>query len=189
MHAKQQIRKTLLKKRHQLTPIQQKKAAIVITKKLSQKLFFKKSQHIAFYLSVKNEVSPKSLMQQAWRMKKKCYLPVLHPLKHNRLWFIEYRPGDKLEKNCYGILQPKINLAKKIPAWALNLVIVPLVGFDQNGNRLGSGKGYYDRTFYFLKNKKSSQPYLVGIAYELQKISDLAVEPWDIPLRMVITEL
>ena len=71
----------------------------------------------------------------------------------------------------------------------LDLILAPLVGFDTHGNRLGMGGGYYDRTFAYLKHRLHWQkPRLIGLAYELQRVADLANHAWDVPLQSVVTE-
>jgi 5-formyltetrahydrofolate cyclo-ligase len=68
-------------------------------------------------------------------------------------------------------------------------LLLPLVGFDETGNRLGMGGGYYDRTLSYLRQRKHwRRPRLVGIAHECQKVDALAPSPWDVPLDMIVTE-
>src|SRR5437868_6838455 len=125
--SRQQIRQTVSKKRRHLTLSQQKLAARLITQRVLRTPQFKFRKHIAFYLPVKGEVNTVSLLQQALRMNKHCYLPVLHPLKHNRLYFVAYKANDPLVKNCYGILEPKFKTARIMPTRNLNLALTPLV--------------------------------------------------------------
>ena len=71
----------------------------------------------------------------------------------------------------------------------LDLVLVPLVAFDDRGNRLGMGGGYYDQTFAFLSQRQHyRRPTLLGVAYEFQRLVALPVQAWDIPLDGVATE-
>ena len=91
--------------------------------------------------------------------------------------------------NRYNILEPELKNAELIAAENLDLVLVPLVAFDLSGNRLGMGAGFYDTTFSFLNNiKRPSKPYLLGLAYEWQKLATLEKENWDITLDAVITD-
>lgn len=183
------IRKHILCQRREQDKKAQRILSCIIIHHLAKSSLFIQSKKIAFYFPTKGEVDPIPLMQKAFTMRKSCYLPVLHPFKHNRLWFVEYKPGDILRMNSYGILEPDIRYRPIIPSWALDLVITPLVAFDESGNRLGMGKGYYDRTFAFLLQKRySNHPHLVGLAYEFQKVPHLTVNPWDVPLHRVVTE-
>ena len=65
---------------------------------------------------------------------------------------------------------------------------MPLVGFDEEGGRLGMGGGFYDRSFAFTRIRPRLRPTLIGLAHELQKVQKLPVEPWDIPLDAVVTD-
>lgn len=122
-------------------------------------------------------------------MGKKTYLPVLHPILHNRLWFVPYTRKTRLVKNIYRIEEPPIIKAPRRPPWALSLVLLPLVAFDPSGNRMGMGGGYYDRTFSFKDREKGlAGPELIGLAHELQRVESLPVENWDIPLSGIISD-
>lgn len=188
MHHKNEIRQSIRAKRKALSIEQQHTAAEQICEHVLQLNRYRLSQHIAFYLSVEAELNPENLLLQAHQAGKQCYLPVLHTQKINTLIFLPYMPGDKLIPNRYGILEPVIH-DKHMPAWQLDLVFMPLVAFDQKCNRLGMGKGYYDRTFEFLhKNSRADKPYLVGLAYQMQQVDHLHAEAHDIPLNMIITE-
>ncbi|MDB6096248.1 MAG: 5-formyltetrahydrofolate cyclo-ligase [Francisellaceae bacterium] len=150
---------------------------------------FHSSQHIAGFYPVNGEVDCLTLLNLAHQLNKNCYLPKIDILNKNNLCFIEYRPGDPLKKNQFGILEPDLKDRKKILSQDLDLVLMPLVAFDGKGNRLGMGKGYYDYTFSFLLNKPLIKfPKLIGLAYEFQKILRLPNEPWDIPMAGIITE-
>jgi 5-formyltetrahydrofolate cyclo-ligase len=73
-----------------------------------------------------------------------------------------------------------------VPLDELALVLVPLVGFDPDGHRLGSGAGYYDRTF--AGHRRGDRPFLIGVAYDLQRVERIDAAPWDVPLDAVVTE-
>lgn len=132
-------------------------------------------------------------------MDKRCFLPTLHPLKKNHLWFVEYTPDTQLIPNRFGILEPSRAGKTLIPAWSLDLVLLPIVAFDNTANRLGMGLGYYDATFVNLKNHPLydnlpqeatafSPPVLLGLAYEFQCVKKVPIESFDVPLAGVVTE-
>lgn len=151
---------------------------------------FQRSKHIAFYLTNDGEVDLSLLIKHAWQQGKQCYLPVLAEPNTQRLWFIPYTPETKLKNNRFGIPEPihshKIRLRKTL---SLDLILMPLVAFDQQGNRVGMGGGFYDRTLAFLRQRKYwHKPNLLGVAYELQKQKQLESNPWDIPLQAIATE-
>lgn len=190
MSSRHILRQKIIQERQLLTLQQRKSAAHQVAKHLFNSTLFLRSRRIAFYLPVNGELDSQPIMAHALTMKKLCYLPVLHPLQHNRLQFIAYEPGDELIPNRYGILEPKIQTQKLLLPAALDLVLTPLVSFDLKGNRLGMGGGYYDRTFHFLKRRiiNHRPPYLIGLAYEFQKVETITCEAWDVPLHSVVTE-
>lgn len=99
------------------------------------------------------------------------------------LHFSLYQPADKLQPNQYGILEP-LSSAPHIALEKLDIVMTPLVAFDRQGHRLGTGGGYYDRTFAALQGK----PRLVGMAYSMQEADPLPSDEWDVKLYGVVTE-
>jgi 5-formyltetrahydrofolate cyclo-ligase len=124
-------------------------------------------------------------MEAIWQANKKCYLPLLS--QENHLQFALYQPNDELSTNQFGIPEP-LAAAEKISAEQLDLVIMPLVAFDFFGHRLGTGGGYYDRTFAFKQNTETSKPFLLGFAYAAQQALLLPFEQWDVLLDGVVTE-
>ena len=186
--SKTDIRQHMRKQRSKLSKGEQKLAALALKKQLLRHPVFIRSQRIAFYLANDNEIDPMPLLQAAWAMGKQCYLPVLHPFKSGHLLFSRYRKHDKLIKNRYGIAEPRIRSQDQLKSSALDLVLTPLVAFDNQGNRLGMGGGYYDRTFYERNNRNRFKPILIGLSHECQKVDLLAVDSWDIPVTAIMTD-
>ena len=186
--SKTDIRQHMRKQRSKLSKGEQKLAALALKKQLLRHPVFIRSQRIAFYLANDNEIDPMPLLQAAWAMGKQCYLPVIHPFKSGHLLFSRYRKHDKLIKNRYGIAEPRIRSQDQLKSSALDLVLTPLVAFDNQGNRLGMGGGYYDRTFSFIRQYNAQKPRLIGLAHHLQKVEKLPIESWDVPLTMIATD-
>jgi len=189
---RQNLRKELRERRRQLTRPEQDQAARALLRNLRSHPVFLKSQRIALYMAEDGEINPILLLQVAEKMGKKCYLPILHPLKKKHLLFGRYRPGDLLLKNYFGLREPP-PFKNCIKPWALDLVLMPLVGFDRKGNRLGMGGGFYDCTFSFKQRINphgglSTHPTLIGLAHRCQEVELLQRENWDIPLDWVITD-
>jgi 5-formyltetrahydrofolate cyclo-ligase len=114
----------------------------------------------------------------------RVHLPVL---QGQVLQFRRWTPGALLMPNRYGIPEPLDGLAGA--AEELDWVLLPLVGFSPAGARLGMGGGYYDRTFAFcLQRPMGSRPSLIGVAYGLQQVDSLPMQPWDVPLDGVVTD-
>jgi len=189
LNPRKEMRKTLRARRRALSPAQQTTAAQQLAKYVRAHPVSLRSRHIAIYLAGDGEINPLPLMQAATQMHKTCYLPVLHPLQENILWFSAYREGDVLVKNRFGLEEPLLG-GKCFPAWALDLVLMPLVGFDRQGHRLGMGGGFYDRTFAFKQKKlfRPKIPTLIGLAHHCQEVESLESESWDIPLDYIATD-
>src|SRR5690606_41971617 len=92
-------------------------------------------------------------------------LPVLRPDKTNQLWFVRFDPDTPLKPNRFGIAEPDPFQNHRLPAHLLDMVLLPLVGFDRSGARLGMGAGFYDYTFAFKQQKSKGKPYLFGLAH------------------------
>ncbi|MFP9005247.1 5-formyltetrahydrofolate cyclo-ligase, partial [Pseudomonas aeruginosa] len=87
------------------------------------------------------------------------------------------------------ISEPLADAGRQRKAWALDLVLLPLVGFDEQGGRLGMGGGFYDRSLAYLARRKNGhKPTLIGLAHECQKVDRLALASWDIPLAGTVTD-
>ena len=183
------LRREMRRQRRALTPQQRRQAALALERRLGSHPLFLRSRHIAFYLPNDGEMDLRPLIERAQAMGKQCYLPVLSPLYHNRLWFAPYHPESELVLNRFGIPEPAVNWSGMRPAWTLDLVLTPLVAFDSAGNRLGMGGGYYDRTLaYLMRRRHWRKPHLLGTAYAFQQVKRLPHEPWDVPLHGIVTD-
>ena len=168
---------------------ERKRLSQAVVRRLAGLRCFHSAQRVACYLPNDGEVDLNSLIEHMEFLGKRCFLPVLDTLRPRRLWFAPYRPGDALVDNRFGIPEPNGPARDRVAAWHLDLVLTPLVAFDDNGNRLGMGGGYYDRTLAFLHRRRYwRRPRLVGVAYEFQHTVALPQRPWDIPLNSVVTE-
>lgn len=183
---KRQFRRTLRQRRRQLDRHRQIQATRGLFRRLKGHPAFLNSHTIAFYRAGDGEIDPFPLLYHARRLGKHCYLPVMRKDGVDKLLFIRYRPGDRLHRSSLYVREPALNLYKARPPWALDLVLVPLVGFDAECNRLGMGKGYYDRTFA-MASKRPWSPLLVGVAHECQRVETLSPDEWDVPLDAVVT--
>lgn len=186
--SKSALRKKMRLRRRSLNSRQQKQAALGLAGHLCQHSSFLNSKRIAFYLANDGEISTRPLIELAWKMGKEVYLPVLHPVLKNRMWFVHYSKNSKMQKNIFGIIEPNPKFNHRVPARTLGMVGLPLVAFDQAGGRLGMGGGFYDRSFAFKKTTRGQTPRLIGLAHSCQETAKLALEPWDIPLSAVATD-
>ena len=176
---RQQIRKT----RANLTALQQQQAEDSITQQALALIEERNAQHIALYLSFDGEISTEKLIKTLWAQGKQVYLPVLHPFNPNHLLFLRYLPDTPMLKNKFGIWEPKLNVQSVLPLEELDILFTPLVAFDKQGNRLGMGGGFYDRT---LQNWRNSSFIPVGLAHQCQQVEQLPTEAWDVPLHQIL---
>ncbi|EIK72179.1 5-formyltetrahydrofolate cyclo-ligase [Pseudomonas synxantha BG33R] len=184
-----QLRRMLRKARRALTPSEQRQAALGLYRQLAQHPLFRRSKHISLYLPTDGEIDPRLLLRAAQRRGKATYLPVLSAWPRTKMVFQRVRPGDKLSPNRFGILEPRVNVHQQRKVWALDLVLLPLVGFDREGGRLGMGGGFYDRSLAYLARRKSwRKPTLLGLAHECQQVERLAQASWDVPLAGTVTD-
>jgi 5-formyltetrahydrofolate cyclo-ligase len=103
------------------------------------------------------------------------------------LAFAPWRMGDPLVSNRFGVPEPDVAASSLLPAEEMHLVLVPLLAFDAAGNRLGTGGGFYDRSFAF-RLTRPAPPALVGVGYAFQRVPALAAEAWDVPLDGALTD-
>ena len=187
--SRQQLRTQLRKARRALNPSQQRQAARGLYRQLAQHPLFRRARHIALYLPNDGEIDPRLILRAAQRRGKKTYLPVLSAWPRTKMVFQQVRHGEKFRPNRFRIPEPHINAAKQRTIWALDLIFLPLVGFDDTGGRLGMGGGFYDRSLAYQARRKAWQkPVLLGLAHECQKVGRLAQASWDVPLQGTVTE-
>ena len=167
---------------------QQQQHALQAERIISRLPTFRNAQRIAFYLAEDGELDPLYLIEKAWQFNKQVFLPVLPPTGQ-ALVFAPFSESSVMKCNRFGIAEPQVPATEWITARRLGLIIMPLVGFDSKGNRLGMGGGFYDRSLAFKKHRQHWRaPRLIGLAHEIQKVDQLPSASWDIPLDMIVTE-
>jgi 5-formyltetrahydrofolate cyclo-ligase len=183
-----QLRRQLREQRRALNRQAQRQAAQGLYQQLAQHPRFRRAQHIALYLPNDGEIDPRPLLRAAQKRGKTTYLPVLSPWPRSKMVFQRVRPHERLTQNRFGIPEPRRNCKQQRKVWALDLVLLPLVGFDCHGGRLGMGGGFYDRSLAYLKMRKNwHKPTLWGLAHECQQVDRLAMASWDVPLQATLT--
>ena len=149
--------------------------------KLIKKHFNAKKIIIAGYYPSNYEVNTLSFLKKAEKKKFKIVLPVISP--SNTMSFQPWIFKEPLHVNKFGMLEPKNSSKNIIP----DLIMVPLVAFDSYLNRIGYGKGFYDRSLSKIKKIKKNVISL-GIAYSFQKCQQIPINNNDFRLDYIITE-
>lgn len=183
------LRRELRARRRAIEPAVAHRAARRLAGHLGRLHWFRRSRHIGFYWPADGEISALPAIQRACQHGKHLYLPVLHGTHGQRLRFAPFRPGANLRLNRFAIPEPMVPRRHWRGAGRMDLLLVPLVGFDRAGQRLGMGGGFYDRTLAALAMRRHwRRPRTVGLAYAFQELPSLPREPWDVPLDAVCTE-
>ncbi|MDH3978796.1 MAG: 5-formyltetrahydrofolate cyclo-ligase [Gammaproteobacteria bacterium] len=180
------IRLDIKNHRSKLTAENIADASVEIAQLLWKLPVMMRAQRIGCYFAVGGEVDCELIIAEAWMRSKKTFLPILNS---GELKFSPYRANTEFLRNIYGIPEPCSKNRELKQARELDVILMPLVSFDDNGNRLGMGGGYYDRTLRFMRNRRSwYHPKLIGLAYDFQKSPQIKAFSWDIALHHVITE-
>ena len=185
---KSDLRKQLRQRRNALTPARREQAAVDLAEQLKSLPVFGQSKSIALYLADDGEIDPRRVLDWSLSRGKRCYVPVIPVNGGKSLEFAEITAHTRLRNNRFGIAEPAVPADELIGPRELDLVLVPLVGFDAHGNRIGRGGGFYDTTFEFKKTDPESLPNLVGLAHDIQRVEQIAAENWDIPISVVVTD-
>lgn len=134
-----QLRRVLRLRRRALSRSQQRVAARNLYRQLAQSPQFRRARHIALYLPNDGEIDPRPLLAAAQKRGKHIYLPVLSAWPRTKMVFQRVSRHEKLAGNRFRILEPRPQPKRQRKVWALDLVLLPLVGFDDRGGRLGMG--------------------------------------------------
>ena len=188
---RRRLRRELRSCRRELTPRQRQQASERLCQRLRRLPELQRARRVALYLPNDGEIDPTPLMHWLERRGSRVHLPVLKPLSRNQLWFVHYHAGTPMVTNRFGIPEPETrhgaHRARRTPAWALDLILLPLVGFDDHGQRMGMGGGFYDRTLAFTR-RPGPRPRLIGLAHDCQRVAALPAAPWDVPLDAIASD-
>ncbi len=179
------IRQNIRQKRRSLSCFEQSIASQYLLEQLQKHSLSTEARTVALYLAVDGELDVTPIIEWYWRLGKTVCLPVLHPFSDGHLLFLKYSPNTIMVPNQYQIKEPRLLCSDIVPVNDIDIIFTPLVAFDEHGQRLGMGGGYYDRTLSFCQ--PSPNKHAIGLAHECQQVSTLPAEAWDIPLRTIIT--
>jgi 5-formyltetrahydrofolate cyclo-ligase len=184
--ARRPLRAELRAKRRALPAAERLAAAQRLARNVDNAFPLRAGKRVAIYASMREEIGTAPLIELAQRRGCRVFLPRIER-RTGRLHFLEMLPEGRETTNHLGIVEPHGSFV--VGARWLDLVLMPLVGFDDRGVRLGMGGGYYDRTFAY-RNVHSTWrgPRLVGVAYAFQQVPFIHAEAHDVLLDAVVTD-
>ena len=182
-------RRRLRELRLALRPAERAAAERAIRATLVRLGVFRRGAHVALYFPMPGEVDVRPCLELAWRRGARAYVPRIASRRKRRMLFTPWTAGGAHRTNAFGIVEPG-SAAGARAVVSLDFVVLPLVGFDRRGNRLGMGAGYYDRALQrrLDTTRHWRRPRLVGVAFACQELPAIPVSPWDVPLDLVVTE-
>lgn len=149
---------------------------------------FLRCKHIGLFFPVRHELSLLPLAEICWAANKRVYLPRILSRPFQKMVFQAFTRRSRMRPNRFGIPEPDLPIRAHIPVRRINIVVTPLLAFGLNGERLGMGGGFYDRTFSFINRHPClTCPALWAIALDIQQL-EFRSNPWDVGLNGVATE-
>jgi len=179
---KRQLRRQLRHYRRALPPALQRSAARALARTIVASGLLQRRGSVAAYRASDGEIDPAPLIARLQQLGRPCFLPLILP--GGTLRFARYHRGQPLIRNRFGIGEPSKSTRLR-KGWSVNTVLLPLVGFDRQGGRLGMGGGYYDRSFRKTNGVRAAR--LVGLAHSGQEVPLLPQHLWDVTLSAVAT--
>lgn len=181
------LRRDMRHRRRMVSVIDARAAARHLLRLARRHHLLLRNQRIGFYLPLGEEIDLLPLLNAALWLHKACFLPVIPPRGARRLWFSRITGRPAWYQNRFGIYEH--GAIQRVRAQQLDVLFMPLVAFDAQGNRLGMGGGFYDASLGYLRHRRAyRKPKLIGVAYDFQRVEALPHEPWDVPLDAVLTD-
>jgi len=179
---KEDLRKEGMQIRKNLPETELLEKSKQIKKRLYKMKEFQQASTILFYVSYDNEVYTHDIIKENLSSGKNVVVPITDAKKHC-LILSKLNNWEDLECSTYSILEPKKNCIREVSLDEIDLILVPGVVFDESGNRIGHGAGYYDK---LLKNSKNASH--IGLAFEVQIVDNIPAEEHDIKVDKIVTE-
>lgn len=183
--AKHTLRRSLRKTLKQMTVQQRKEGSLILTEKLLSHKAYKEASRISVYLSMPEEVDTSLIIEDIFKQKKLCFVPQFNDVQMNMLQVHSLEDIKSLPAYKWGIKQPAFDDKREdaLETGGLDLVIVPGLGFTEDGKRLGQGKGYYDG---FLARCCEKEPTTIALAFNVQRCTEIPTGPSDVLIQHVI---
>jgi 5-formyltetrahydrofolate cyclo-ligase len=186
---KKAIREEVLKRRDGIPPDVKKRKDALVKQRLFTLPEFINAKAVSFYASFRSEVETLSMIKESLEMGKRVVLPKVDK-ERRRLNLYEIKDINELSSGYMGIPEPSLPNERLVNLNNIDLFIIPGVGFDYSGNRLGYGAGYYDKLLSEIINPQplTPKPFLTALAYEEQLIDSIPSEMHDVKVDMIITD-
>jgi 5-formyltetrahydrofolate cyclo-ligase len=186
MNTKALLRKRYRAARRALPPAEHAHRSTLAASAISRLAAFKAGRRVAVYLPFDAETDTARLRTEAQRRGIRLFVPVVSHRRHGTLRF--YPLSGPTRRGTFGIAVPRRVGQPTAPRW-FNLIVVPLVGVDADGRRLGMGGGFYDRALAFRRQRRAWRgPHVVGLAFDCQRADLGFADPWDVRLDSLATE-
>lgn len=180
---RKEMRNTINQQRKMLTPDEIRAASVAVFDRVLHHPFLQQPRRIGSYVSFAGEIDTLRLNDALLEANHSMSLPVVNLEHKGEMEFYAYHESKELVPNRFKILEPVPCLDHYTSPQSLEVLLVPLVGFNLEGDRLGMGGGYYDR----MLKKINPTTLCIGLAYDFQQIDNLVRQDWDMPLDEIIT--
>lgn len=177
---KKTFRKQILENLSKMEKLQYEQLSSDIALRLYDEPLWKEAKTVGITISRFPEVDTYQIIRKAWEEGKQIVVPKCLP-KNREMIFRQIVQFNQLESVYSGLLEPIEAVTKEVPLNHIDLLIVPGVAFTKEGYRLGFGGGYYDRLLLKYNGKK------ISLAFESQIVSELPIEPHDLPVSKIMT--
>jgi len=183
---KSELRKTLLRKRKAVPPAQRDSLSRRIARTVNALPEFKSGARVAVYLPFGSEVDTAHVMRFAKWRRIRLFVPLVVGIRRRKMLFVPLERGIKPgTERTIG----HRHAARHVSARWFNLILLPVVGIDAAGHRLGMGAGFYDRSLAFRRQRARWRgPRLIALAFDCQRVDSVHPQSWDARLDAVISE-
>jgi len=185
MNSKKELRASLRARRLAVPPFERRRAARALLGQLRLQRILRAGFHTGIYLPRDGEIDTAPLIAHLWRIGARVYLPALGRGRERVMKFAPFRRDSRMRRNRYGIPEPVVPDDLLLPANRLDVLLLPLIGFDSAGNRLGTGGGFFDATL--ASQRWRGRTRVIGLAYDFQEVPAVQRVSWDIPLHAAAT--
>ena len=185
LEERRRLRRELRARRRAIQGVERTRKGRELARRVDALRVLAPGRRIGLYLSTAEEIDTTALLELARSRGCQVSLPRVTSLRHDRMRFFDL--DGQVGRGAFGILEPRGGRPRA--ARELDVIFMPLVGFDARGHRIGMGRGFYDRHLAFRRHLLyCRRPLLIGLAYAVQQVPSLPDAPHDVPLDAIVTE-